>query len=526
MAFLGEGSFGYVTTVQNNPKLAVKTYKTDNKENTYGLEYDYVREIDFLTTFHHPHIIECNSFTQNNQSCKLYMPRMKTDIWNWLERNTPSEDLCLKWFCEALDVLCALHEKEFFHRDIKPENMLLDSKKLLYFCDFGCITSCQRQNPAFTHPVCTLWYRPLEVFFKKDRYTSALDVWSLGASFIEIITGKTWIMGDKESDQIRKICFWTGTPSATDFEAFGLRSYEEFDSFLSDVPKFIYKQQIRKHLSSYIKQNTKLIDVLEGMLKPNPTERLTAADALLKLNPNYVRTPLLQKPIVVGRPKVFTYHRQNSLTNEHRRILVEYMFETTVSFNFTLNVYFCAVNLVDRYLSVKEATKENFQLIGCSSLLLASKIYETKSFTPENLVYASDYAFLLSHILDMEVEIFSTLGGQISLFSLESISCLNKSFHSDDIKKLLCKYFFVLASNCFHIWHKRNSVFQSILLLVKNFYIVYEVPCININFKNIKKNCNRYVCKFLKNEHESNRSLVIKNFFSKKHKFFSDLQFI
>ncbi len=107
MAFLGEGSFGYVTTVQNNPQLAVKTYKTDNKENTYGLEYDYVREIDFLTTFHHPHIIECNSFTQNNESCKLYMPRMKTDIWTWLERNTPSEDLCLKWLCEALDVLCA-----------------------------------------------------------------------------------------------------------------------------------------------------------------------------------------------------------------------------------------------------------------------------------------------------------------------------------------------------------------------------------------------------------------------------------
>ena len=51
----------------------------------------------------------------------------------------------------------------------------------------------------------TLWYRSPEVLLGVPRYTFALDIWSVGCIFAEMVTKTPLFHGDSEIDQIFKI---------------------------------------------------------------------------------------------------------------------------------------------------------------------------------------------------------------------------------------------------------------------------------------------------------------------------------
>lgn len=51
-----------------------------------------------------------------------------------------------------------------------------------------------------THPVCTLWYRPPELLLDEPsgaglRYSTAVDMWSVGCIMAEFLLGKPFIPG-------------------------------------------------------------------------------------------------------------------------------------------------------------------------------------------------------------------------------------------------------------------------------------------------------------------------------------------
>lgn len=53
--------------------------------------------------------------------------------------------------------------------------------------------------------VVTLWYRAPEILLGSDYYSTAVDVWSLGAIFAEMVTGQALFQGDSEIDQLFRI---------------------------------------------------------------------------------------------------------------------------------------------------------------------------------------------------------------------------------------------------------------------------------------------------------------------------------
>ena len=59
----------------------------------------------------------------------------------------------------------------------------------------------------------TLWYRAIEVLLGNDQYTSAIDIWSLGCIFAELVNKKPLFMGKQEAEQIDLIFKTFGTPS-------------------------------------------------------------------------------------------------------------------------------------------------------------------------------------------------------------------------------------------------------------------------------------------------------------------------
>ena len=56
--------------------------------------------------------------------------------------------------------------------------------------DFGLARAFSLPVKTYTHEVVTLWYRAPEVILNASEYTKAVDIWSVGCIFAELL-GRT-----------------------------------------------------------------------------------------------------------------------------------------------------------------------------------------------------------------------------------------------------------------------------------------------------------------------------------------------
>jgi CTD kinase subunit alpha len=93
---------------------------------------------------------------------------------------------------QLLQGLLYLHqEMHIAHRDIKGANILISDKGQVQITDFGLarILNPKNKMAQYTSRVITLWYRAPEVLLGFANYSFAVDMWSIGCVFVELITG-------------------------------------------------------------------------------------------------------------------------------------------------------------------------------------------------------------------------------------------------------------------------------------------------------------------------------------------------
>lgn len=61
------------------------------------------------------------------------------------------------------------------------------------------------------------WYRPPELLFGCRYYSSAVDIWSVGCIFAELMLRIPYIAGESDMDQIKKTFMALGTPTEQDW---------------------------------------------------------------------------------------------------------------------------------------------------------------------------------------------------------------------------------------------------------------------------------------------------------------------
>ena len=89
--------------------------------------------------------------------------------------------------------------RRIMHRDLKPSNLLVnpDATKIK-IADFGLARTMGPPLKTYTHEVVTLWYRAPEVLLGSKIYSTAIDMWSIGAIFYELAHKKPLFAGDSE----------------------------------------------------------------------------------------------------------------------------------------------------------------------------------------------------------------------------------------------------------------------------------------------------------------------------------------
>lgn len=83
------------------------------------------------------------------------------------------------------------HSHRVIHRDLKPQNLLINELGAIKLADFGLARAFGVPLRTYTHQVVTLWYRAPEILLGSKFYSTAVDVWSIGCIFAEMVGRET-----------------------------------------------------------------------------------------------------------------------------------------------------------------------------------------------------------------------------------------------------------------------------------------------------------------------------------------------
>jgi len=113
-----------------------------------------------------------------------------------------------------------LHDNWILHRDLKTSNLLLNNRGQLKIADFGMARYVGDPTPKLTQLVVTLWYRAPELLLGTKIYNAAVDMWSVGCIFGEMLTREPLLQGKNEVDQVSHIFELCGVPTEETWPGF------------------------------------------------------------------------------------------------------------------------------------------------------------------------------------------------------------------------------------------------------------------------------------------------------------------
>lgn len=143
-------------------------------------------------------------------------------------------------------------------------------------CDFGLARGVEdEQSGGLTEYVVTRWYRAPEIMLVCQEYTKAIDVWSVGCIFAELLARSPFFPGDDYIAQLRLICEKLGRPDDEHLEFVTSERARRFIASLPNKPPLPMAEMFPQHSGE-----TDALDLLRRMLEFHPDRRITIDRAL------------------------------------------------------------------------------------------------------------------------------------------------------------------------------------------------------------------------------------------------------
>ncbi|KAI7738155.1 hypothetical protein M8C21_021646 [Ambrosia artemisiifolia] len=105
---------------------------------------------------------------------------------------------------------------------------------------------------------------------------------------------------------------------------------------------------------------------------------------------------------------------QKDVTAGMREILVDWLVEVAEEYRLASDTLFLTVSYIDRFLSSHCLSRNKLQLLGVSSMLLASKFEEVSSPHVEDYVYITDNTYTKEEVVQMEKDLLNFLELELS----------------------------------------------------------------------------------------------------------------
>jgi len=326
---IGHGAYGVVISAQDSvsgKKVAIKKIRRafDDKVDAKRI----LREIKLMKKFVHENVIRIIDLlppapaAEEYEDVYIVQDLMETDLHRIIYSRQPLTIDHIQYFVyQILRGLKYIHSANVLHRDLKvrlscifysfvslstysysshmtncissnflffarthlrimrnnqPSNLLLNSNCDLKICDFGLARGVEdEQSGGLTEYVVTRWYRAPEIMLVCQEYTKAIDVWSVGCIFAELLARSPFFPGDDYIAQLRLICEKLGRPDDEHLEFVTSERARRFIASLPNKPPLPMAELFPQHSGE-----TDALDLLRRMLEFHPDRRITIDRAL------------------------------------------------------------------------------------------------------------------------------------------------------------------------------------------------------------------------------------------------------
>ncbi|XVE86263.1 hypothetical protein DITRI_Ditri18aG0021400 [Diplodiscus trichospermus] len=281
---IGKGSYGVVCSAidtHTGEKVAIKKIHDIFEHMSDAARI--LREIKLLRLLRHPDIVEIKHIMlppsrREFKDIYVVFELMESDLHHVIKANDDLTREHYQFFLyQLLRALKYIHTANVYHRDLKPKNILANANCKLKICDFGLARVAFNDTPTtifWTDYVATRWYRAPELcgsFFSK--YTPAIDIWSIGCIFAEVLTGKPLFPGKNVVHQLDLMTDLLGTPS---LDTISRVRNEKARRYLTSMRK---KQPVPFE-QKFPNADPLALLLLQRLLAFDPKDRPTAEEAL------------------------------------------------------------------------------------------------------------------------------------------------------------------------------------------------------------------------------------------------------
>ncbi|KAJ6796576.1 mitogen-activated protein kinase 16-like [Iris pallida] len=281
---VGKGSYGVVgaaVDTHTGEKVAIK--KINDVFEHVSDATRILREIKLLRLLRHPDVVEIKHIMlppsrREFRDIYVVFELMESDLHQVIKANddlTPEHHQFFLY--QLLRALKYIHSANVFHRDLKPKNILANADCKLKICDFGLARVSFDDAPSaifWTDYVATRWYRAPELcgsFFSK--YTPAIDIWSIGCIFAELLTGKPIFPGKNVVHQLDIMTDLLGTPPPETIARIRNEKAKRYLSSMRKKPAVPFSQK-------FPDADPLALRLLERLLAFDPKDRPSAEEAL------------------------------------------------------------------------------------------------------------------------------------------------------------------------------------------------------------------------------------------------------
>jgi serine/threonine protein kinase len=198
---LGKGGMGTVFRVRNLLSDRIEAMKVALPDLTAdpALADRFLREIRLHASLEHPNIAALRTALRINNQVLMIMELVEGVSLDERLRKGPLDVNCaIRYVDQVLSALDLAHSRAIIHRDIKPANIIVTNDDMAKLTDFGIARSASDRTLTQTGlALGSLYYMsPEQVQAQPADQRS--DLYSLGVTFYEMVTGRRPIEGSSE----------------------------------------------------------------------------------------------------------------------------------------------------------------------------------------------------------------------------------------------------------------------------------------------------------------------------------------
>ena len=218
--------------------------------------------------------------------------------------------------------------------------------------------------------------------------------------------------------------------------------------------------------------------------------------------------------------------RQTEINEKMRSILVDWLIDVHFKFGFTDETLFMTVSIIDRYLSLAQISRTNFQLLGITALMIACKHEEIDLPKIDDFIYITDNAYKKDEVIKMEFDVLSKLNFAFLYPSpIKFFEYLSLHFNFDKKQHMMGKYLMesflldiknakykpsIISCACTYIVMKFFKLKNYQESYSKKFYVLDETKE-KYSEHNIKE-CAKDICLFVDNINKTNYQACVKKY--------------